>query len=185
MKHLAIVLLPLAALVSCSDRQPLPEEAGYDAVNMPIPSYSEYKLAWQSLEEVMKKHFLIRVSRYEDGLIVATSQINADQGMKQRLYIVGRIVEDKDGFFEPEIYVKEQIDMSDVKPHMPPAYTPAYQWRDIGRNEAAEAALVEEVLVAMRGGRMNPQDGAFFQIEHPGEMQPAPAPAPEGETPRQ
>lgn len=178
MKRWILVLaMPLLAL-GCADRQPLPEEAGYEAAIAPIPSYSEYKLAWQSLYNVMSRHFLIRVSRYEDGYIVATSQITAPQGMKQRLKVVGQIVEDEDGFFEPQIHVLEQYDMSVSSAFAEAVYQPKYEWRTAGRNHDAEADLVEEVEIEMRGGRLNPQSGQDFRVAHPGSE--APPPGPEG-----
>lgn len=169
MKRLALLaLLSSLVLVGCADRQPLPEEAGYDAAIAPIPSYTEYKATWQALYKVMKRHFLIRVSRFEDGYIVATSEMTSPQGIKQRLKVVGQVVEDEDGFFEPQIHVLEQYDMSPtaLTARGEAVYSPHYQWRSAGRNHAEEARLVEEVYLEMRGGRGNPQSGEGFQLEH-------------------
>ena len=173
MRWISILAVPLLA-IGCADRQPLPEEAGYEAAIAPIPSYSEYKLAWQSLYNVMSRHALSRVSRYDDGYIVATSQITSGQGVKQRLKFVGQIVEDEDGFFEPQILVLEQYDMSVTSAFADAVYQPKYTWRTAGRNHDAEADLVEEVEIEMRGGRMNPQPGIDFRVAHPGSEAPPP-----------
>ena len=181
MRILAPALIASLLCLGCAERPPLPEEAGYQAATAPIPSYAEYKAVWQSTYKVMKGHFLIRISRFEDGMIVATSEIQAPSGTKQRLKVVAQVVEDEDGFFEPQVRVHEQVDTSIVTPFRAAVHSSHYRWRDVGFNHQAEARLVEEIYREMRGGRSNPQTGKGLQVGHPGGM---PALGPE-HSPRQ
>jgi hypothetical protein len=164
MRTLAPALIVSLLCLGCAEHPPMPEEAGYQAATAPIPSYEEYKTVWQATYKVMKEHYLIRISRFEDGMIVATSEISAPAGTKQRLKIVAHVVEDEDGFFEPQIRVHQQVDMSVITPFRASVNSSNYRWRDIGFNHRAEAGLVEAVYREMRGGRDNPQTGNAFQV---------------------
>ena len=156
-------------LSGCADRQPISEEAGFDQAVAPIGSYTEYKLVWQAMYKVLQERFLIRVSRYEDGYIFATSRVRYEGGLTARVKIVGQVVENEEGFFEPQVRVLEQADLSVPKVHARAIYQPTHQWRNLGFDRGMEVEIANAIEAELLG-RKNPFTGSPARnLRPPGE----------------
>ncbi|MDP7033444.1 MAG: hypothetical protein QF752_03015 [Planctomycetota bacterium] len=161
------VFLLMGALVfgfGCADRHPIPEEAGFENTVAPIGSYSEYRAVWKATYSVLQKYFLIRVSRYEDGYIVATSRLRDRGGQMTRTKIVGQVVENEDGFFEPQVRATLQMDLSDPLGHARTIRQPHIKWHNLDFDRTLEVRLMNEIQEELRGkpnpfSRLSPMPG--------------------------
>ena len=104
---------------------------------------------WAASLQVMRQHFLVRHAEKSRGRILADSRISSRTGPKTRSKAESRLLRDGEGFWDVEVRVTNQVEISE--PTSMGRHQPRYQWQSAGFDHDAEAKLANEIKEAAFG----------------------------------
>lgn len=126
----------------------------------------QYDQAWAAAEKVLKRYFPMVRAEQRTGQIVALTLPSSDIGRKTRQRIVAELIDNRDGWYEVEVRVMNQLETSHANPVT--KSQSGYEWKTISFDEALEGKLVNEIYREIRGEEVA-GDGADAPSRDPGE----------------
>jgi len=109
----------------------------------------QYDHAWAAAQKVLKRYFPMVHADQGAGQIIALTLPSTDMGRKSRQRIVAELVDHRDGWYDVEVRVMNQLETSHANPG---AKTQSgYTWRTMDFDEVLEGKLVNEIYREIRG----------------------------------
>ena len=149
----------------------------------------QYEQAWDAAQKVLKRYFSLVRADVRTGQVVALTLPSAAVVPKTRQRIVAELVDNRDGWYEVEVRVMNQIEASNADPFSKRQST--YLWKTIDFDEVLETKLVEEIYreiegeeVARRAPRADPSPSREKDIVSPSRAVPTPVTQPKAYTSR-
>lgn len=109
----------------------------------------QFDQAWTASQEVIKRYFTVKRTDYTTGQVTGITLPGMVTFPKTRQKVVADIVDTGDGWYEVEVRVMNQIEMSTAN-----AFSNRqshYDWKTIDFDESLEVKLVEEIYKEISG----------------------------------
>ncbi len=128
------------------------------------PDRETYNKLWDASLKVMKARFFVRYASKTGRRIVAESPLRVRMLDKSRQKVEARIVRDEDFYWDVEVRVTNQVDVSQATSMT--RYSPKYDWRAVTFDHDMEAELVNAIKTEAFGA-IQPVKGTFMPVGSP------------------
>jgi hypothetical protein len=140
---LFLTIFLFVSLWGCSN---VPEKDGDTWIYPDGPTYEQKQALWDASLKVLNDYGRVQESIYDQGLLVVHSQVVPQFGENTRMVISCKIVEDDEGYFEPNVRVTNQYDRSLTHLYKVSEEQPSYQWTSGSFNTRLETEIYNKIM---------------------------------------